>query len=173
MTENFWRFSNQIYRRPGVADTCLELQNSKGADVNLLLFACWYGLNRGVLSEDLIQRTLDISQRWSKQVVIPLRQARTWMKQSEALLPDSRDIDLLLKQYRQLRQQIKATELHAEHFQQNLLESLLERSPLEAHRDDLTQAQHVRTNLLRYLPAHTDPQLLTLLIDNAVAAHQS
>jgi uncharacterized protein (TIGR02444 family) len=173
--ENFWHFSNQIYRRPGVAETCLDLQHSKGADVNLLLFACWYGVSRGLLPEELIKRSLDYSQRWSSNVVVPLRQARTWMKQSEVLLSDNRDVDLFMQQYRQLRQQIKATELQAEHVQQTLLESMLDDSQVEAKLDgdEVTQGQHVRTNLLHYLPAQTDPQILKLLSDNAVAIHHS
>lgn len=169
MRENFWHFSNQIYRRPGVAETCLDLQNSKAADVNLLLFACWYGVNQGLLPEDLIQRSLEYSQLWSIQVVVPLRQARTWMKQSAAL-PDSAS---LLQQHQQLREQIKAAELQAEHFQQNLLESMIDDSIEELNSDEATQGQHVRINLLRYLPAHTDPEILKLLSDNAVAVHQS
>jgi uncharacterized protein (TIGR02444 family) len=168
--ENFWHFSNQIYRRPGVADTCLDLQNSQGADVNLLLFACWYGVTQGLLPEDLIQRSVDLSQRWSTKVVVPLRQARNWMKQSAA-----QDSALLMQQHQRLREQIKATELQAEHFQQNLLESMLDDSHVETDlkRDDITRAAHVRTNLLHYLPAHIGPEILKLLSDNAIAVNHS
>ncbi len=166
--ENFWHFSNQIYRRSGVAATCLDLQNSKGVDVNLLLFACWYGVNRGLLPDDLIQRSLDISQRWANEVVIPLRHARTWMKQSAEQLTDD-----LVQQHQQLREQIKAAELQAEHFQQNLLESIVDSIDAKPKSDGATQGQHVRTNLLHYLPSQTDPAILKLLGDNALAVYQS
>jgi uncharacterized protein (TIGR02444 family) len=170
MKENFWRFSNQIYRRPGIAEACLDLQNSQGVDVNLILFACWYGVNQGLLPEDSVKRSRDYSRRWSTHVVVPLRQARTWMKQSEALLPA---FDNLMQQYQQLREQIKTTELKAEYFQQNLLESIVDSVDVKPECDEATQGRNVRTNLLHYLPAQTDPEILKLLSDNAVAIHQS
>ncbi len=37
----FWRFSLALYGRPGVADSCLKLQDEAGADVNLLLLGFW------------------------------------------------------------------------------------------------------------------------------------
>lgn len=43
----FWRFSCAVYAAPGVAQACLELQDTHGADVNLLLLAAWLGAARG------------------------------------------------------------------------------------------------------------------------------
>jgi uncharacterized protein (TIGR02444 family) len=34
----FWRFSLDLYGRPGVAPACLALQDEAGADVNLVLY---------------------------------------------------------------------------------------------------------------------------------------
>ena len=39
----FWRFSLRIY--PAVADTCLELQDRFGVDVNVLLFLLFAARN--------------------------------------------------------------------------------------------------------------------------------
>jgi uncharacterized protein (TIGR02444 family) len=166
--ENFWQFSNRIYRRPGVADACLDLQNREGADVNLVLFACWFGVTRGMLPEELVARSVHLSQQWSQQVVVKLRHARSWMKTSAALLSEA---DSLLPQYQRLRDQIKATELQAEHLQQNLLESLLD-ACTAGSADATIQEKHVRANLRHYLSARTSPAVLQLLSDNAIAAHQ-
>jgi uncharacterized protein (TIGR02444 family) len=43
----FWDFSVRTYGRPGVAEACLALQNRDGADVNMLMFAAWYGISAG------------------------------------------------------------------------------------------------------------------------------
>src|SRR5258708_13954699 len=42
----FWRFSLRFYRRPGVADACIALQDGCGVDVNILLFLLWLALAR-------------------------------------------------------------------------------------------------------------------------------
>src|SRR5260221_13755017 len=41
-----WRFSLRFYRRPGVADACIALQDGCGGDVNILLFFLWLPLPR-------------------------------------------------------------------------------------------------------------------------------
>lgn len=38
---SFWAFSLALYRRPGVAEACLALQDRFGADVTLLLLGFW------------------------------------------------------------------------------------------------------------------------------------
>ena len=51
----FWDFSLEAYARPGVAPACLDLQERHGADVNLLLFACWLSASgRGALDAALL-----------------------------------------------------------------------------------------------------------------------
>ena len=61
----FWRFSLQLYRLPGVAEACIELQEKCGADVNLLLFLLWTLL----ASMHLLRRT------WRKPVPVAHAQA--------------------------------------------------------------------------------------------------
>ena len=41
MNNPFWEYSVQQYARPGVADTCLVLQDEHTLDVNMLLYAAW------------------------------------------------------------------------------------------------------------------------------------
>src|SRR5436190_13059807 len=45
--EALWRFSLALYARPDVADALIALQDSAGADVNLVLYGLWLGVCRG------------------------------------------------------------------------------------------------------------------------------
>ncbi len=171
--ENLWQFSNRVYRKPGVAEACLRLQNGMGADVNLLLFAAWYGVTRGVLNEQLIAETQRVSVSWSGAVVKPLRGARTWMKQvADDLLTEHSDS--VQQQFRKLREQIKSTELQAEHLQQNMLLALVETCAQVF--PPAVQQQQVAANLQFYLPDPApafaaDVALLAVSSDTAPALH--
>ena len=77
----FWDFSLAIYRKPGVSEACLRLQDAAGVDVNLLLFFCWLATTRDTALDeeairDIVARTAD----WRDRVVRPLRGIRRWMK---------------------------------------------------------------------------------------------
>jgi uncharacterized protein (TIGR02444 family) len=119
--ESFWDFSLRLYRLPQVSDTCLTLQNVHGFDVNLLLFACWYGRAHGAISPALLSEVLQFSTHWSTEVVRPLRHARTWMK-GELAQPLSHVAEL--SGVAELREKIKAVELRSEQLQQQALERL-------------------------------------------------
>lgn len=115
-----------MYRQPLTSDTLLSLQNNHGLDANLLLFCCWYAHTRGRLKADTIREALALSQPWANQVVAPLRAARNWMKLNT---PEKKTSALgkadVASRHQQLREQIKALELQAEHLQEDMLESLL------------------------------------------------
>jgi uncharacterized protein (TIGR02444 family) len=126
-SEHLWDFSLRTYAQPGVARSCLELQNRNGCDVNLLLFCCWGGLNLGSFPDDILSKAVIYSCRWRTEVVGPLRGARNWMK-TERWITAAED-------YAALRERIKSVELEAERLQQLALESLardLPRSTLDA-----------------------------------------
>lgn len=110
-----------LYAREGVAAACLELQELYRLDVNLILFCFWHGSAYGQLREELMQSVVAFSTQWRAQVVQPLRNARTWMKQN----PYSAE------QFGSLREKIKANELLAEKMQQEHIESLVK----ESHRN--------------------------------------
>ncbi len=101
----FWDFSLALYARPGVAESCLRLQDGLGLDVNLLLYACWKA-SRGVErpSPDGWRLLVAETAVWRSQVVEPLRGVRRFLKDAEAT-PWSAG----------LRERIKAAELDAEH----------------------------------------------------------
>lgn len=109
--QEFWNYSVKLYSVPGVANACLSLQDSHDIDVNLLLFACWYGETYGNFSPAILQQALSFSQPWRKQVVQPLRNVRRWLK-------------LQATPEEALRKEVKRIELEAEQVQQNRLQTL-------------------------------------------------
>ncbi len=119
-SEGFWDFSVRTYRTAGVPDACLSLQNDYGADVNMLLYCCWIGACIGRFDHELFARASAFSTLWADHVVVPLRSARTWMKQSGC---DTEPVptDACM----QLREEIKSVEFAAEKMQQQVLESLV------------------------------------------------
>jgi len=113
----FWDFSLVVYRKPGVAEACLYLQDDAGVDVNLLLFFCWLaGVRDEALGEaeirDILRRTTD----WRDHVVRPLREVRRWMKGDVEGMPAG--------PVEALRSQVKRIELESERLQQDMLFAL-------------------------------------------------
>ncbi len=77
MTDNpFWDYSLNLYQQPGIAQLCIDLQDRFGANVNLVLFACWVG-NRGRrLDGSNLRAALAEISDWNKRVTQPLRSRR-------------------------------------------------------------------------------------------------
>lgn len=123
---SFWDFSLHIYRLPQVSETCLTLQNAHGFDVNVLLFACWYGRSHGHMPPALLSDALQFSAQWSTEVVRPLRHARTWMK---GALAQPHTLVSQMSGAGELREKIKAVELRSEQLQQQALERLARNDP--------------------------------------------
>lgn len=110
----FWDFSLVLYAKPGVADSCLRLQDGLGLDVNLLLYACWTAAKGGSRpSPDGWRRLVDETTAWRLRVVEPLRGVRRFLKDAEAM-PWSAA----------LRERIKTLELDAEHAEQLAIAAL-------------------------------------------------
>lgn len=102
----FWDFSLAVYGRPGVPACCLALQDWRGVDVNVLLFAAWVGLECGVrLSAGDLARIDGAVSGWREEMVRPLRALRRRAKAEDDAL------------YRRM----KAAELEAERVQQDRL----------------------------------------------------
>ncbi|WP_271409741.1 TIGR02444 family protein [Pseudomonas sp. Q1-7] len=103
MPSDLWTFALRLYAEPGVEQACLRLQD-QGADVCLLLTACWLG-RRGMTVDAARLDTLKrVCEPWQTEVVEPLRALRrNWSAQA-------RDDPALAG----LREQIKALELEAE-----------------------------------------------------------
>jgi uncharacterized protein (TIGR02444 family) len=128
-----WRFSLRVYKRPGVADACLGLQDRHGLDVNLLLYAAYAAVSgRGVIDARAWAAADLAVEGWRLLVIQPLRQVRRYLKGIEAAAPT--------------RRRILAAELVAERQAQMRLAELLgpvgSRSP-DQRRADLTAALDV------------------------------
>ncbi len=118
----FWRFSLGFYRRPGVAQACIELQDQCGVDVNFMLFLLWLAFEKRRLSEADVEMVWDKVRGWNADVVVPLRKLRRMLK-SDAPLVEPGPAELF-------RTKIKGIELEAERLQQEAMFELAQRLPL-------------------------------------------
>jgi len=155
---SFWNHSLRVYRLPQVSETCLRLQNEHGLDVNLLLFAHWYGQHHGPLPGELLDALIAFTQPWAREVVRPLRHARSWMKQALAV---EQPAVLPQQPCTQLRERIKAVELQSEQMQQQIMEALCERwlaqQPMQAGHSFTTQVDIIAANLRAVAEASAVP----------------
>ena len=108
-----WRFSLHIYRRPGVADACIALQDGCGVDVNILLFLLWLATTKRRVPPGVAQAVCAQAAAWRDDVVVPLRTLRRKLKDGSALVAHA-TAELF-------RTKIKAVELEAERLQQEAL----------------------------------------------------
>jgi len=114
----FWNFSLELYAGEGVAEACLDLQERRGCDVNILLFCCWLGASgRPTLSADRLRAILKVSESWQAGIVRPLREVRR-------LLKDRAWPDALPETVDAVRRRVADAELAAEHAEQIKLASL-------------------------------------------------
>jgi uncharacterized protein (TIGR02444 family) len=114
----FWRFSLRIY--PSVADTCLELQDRFGIDVNVLLFLLWAAHRGRRVRADEVRGILSAVEGWNREVVVPLRSVRRFLRDAPSFIDHEAAASL--------RQHVKQVELEAERLQQ---EGLYRFVPLE------------------------------------------
>ncbi|WP_162914958.1 TIGR02444 family protein [Desertibaculum subflavum] len=125
-----WRFSLRLYRRRGVADACLALQDRHGIDVNLLLYAAYAAVSgRGAVDAGALAAANRAIEGWRLLVILPLRRLRGQLKGVATAAP--------------ARKRVLAAELEAEKEAQRRLAGLLgprqDRTP-EARRGDLAVA---------------------------------
>ena len=113
---NFWNFSLQLYRKPGVGPACVALQDGLGLDVNLLLFCCWHGKENRALSEEDIRRAMAAAEGWQREVVQPLRAVRRRLKAGVAPVSAA--------ECEALRRKVNDLELEGERIAQATLEGL-------------------------------------------------
>jgi uncharacterized protein (TIGR02444 family) len=88
-TDFFKRFALKLYRRAGVADACLHLQDRHDLDVNMVLFAAFVG---AVRRQALTNADVDLAKRrvesWHQEVVRPLRTVRQRLKSGPLPAPN-------------------------------------------------------------------------------------
>jgi uncharacterized protein (TIGR02444 family) len=114
----FWNFSLELYAGEGVAEACLDLQERRGCDVNMLLFCCWLGASgRPTVSAERLRAILRASDLWQAEIVRPLRAVRR-------LLKDKPWLEALPETVEAVRRRVADAELAAEHAEQLKLASL-------------------------------------------------
>ncbi len=136
MSEAFWTFSLRFYQLPGVAESCLDLQDRHGADVNLVLFALWAASRGHQLDAAAIAAADLVARQWREAVTQPLRAARRALKTRWDGFDDAA--------VAALRQQVLAAELESERLQQSAMAIGL---TADAHSASLAAAGQ---NLSRY-----------------------
>lgn len=112
----FWRFSLRFYRRPGVAEACIALQDGCGVDVNILLLFLWLATARRCVVPDVARAVCAQAAPWRDDVVAPLRAIRRRLKDGSALVERGAA--------EQFRTAVKALELESERLQQEALFAL-------------------------------------------------
>jgi uncharacterized protein (TIGR02444 family) len=110
MPSDLWNFALRLYGRPGVEQACLQLQNA-GADVCLLLCACWLQQGGQAYSAERCEQLQRLAEPWQQQVITPLRQLRQSWRAGAQQQPE----------LAVLREQLKVLELQGE---QQLLSQL-------------------------------------------------
>lgn len=132
-----WKFSLAVYGAPGVAAACLDLQDRRGADVNLLLYFAFVALSgRGGLAPDEIARCRAALAPWTDQVVGRLRAVRRALKPGSGadFGPDLGAAGP--EPVAALRRQIAALEIAAEKLSQQALAARLATLPAAAAAGD-------------------------------------
>ena len=110
----FWNFSLKFYGQNNVASCCMALQDSVGADVNILLYCCWVASEGAeVIKLAEFSEIIGAIEPWQSSVVRALRQIRHDMKEHKILN--------LGEMSEGLRQSIKHCELEGEKLEQMIL----------------------------------------------------
>lgn len=112
-------YAAALYARPGVAAACLTLQDELGADVNLLLSACWLAARGRHLEPPEAEVLRVLAAAWQEPVLAPLRAARRAMKPLLAGLEGSPEAARAAS----LRHELAALELELEQLVERLLDT--------------------------------------------------
>ncbi len=137
-----WDFATRLYAKDRVEQVCLELQDRRGADVNVLLFCCWTAASgRGAFHAGELEAALAATRTWREDVTRPLRRLRRHLKGEVGTAPRRLSDDL--------RRVIAECELHAEHVQQLMLCDSLRRAGTGTM-DPAEQARAATQNLAAY-----------------------
>ena len=140
----FWRFSLGFYRRSGVADACITLQERSGVDVNLLLYLLWQASQGRAFAAEEVAALEEVIGPWRAATVIPLRMVRRALKEPPGLVArPAAEV---------FRNKIKAVELEAERLQQEAMYTLAATTPLgrTLGRDAASPVEAARSNVAAY-----------------------
>jgi len=132
-----WAFALSVYARPGVGEACLVLQNEAGVDVMLLMMATFAAVRRRILlTAGEITALDEACAPWREHIVGKLRAIRTELKTGPQPAPSAAT--------EPFRSKIKAIELEAEKFENQLLAGCL---PLRPPQQEAVGPEQLRTVL--------------------------
>ncbi len=112
----FWDWALAVYARPGVAEACLELQDSHRQSIPYLLWVLWAADSHRALPTEVVRSGALLAAQWEAAAVGPLRAARRGLKPPAEGVPDA------VRQA--LRAEVKVLELKAEQVLINALEAM-------------------------------------------------
>jgi len=110
-----WPYALQVYGRPGVEGTLLELQDAHGQCVPYLLWALWLAAEGRAADDDDLTRAAELARAWQDAAVAPLRGLRRGLKSPSSKAP--------ARAWSTLREGVKALELDAERMLLEMLEA--------------------------------------------------
>jgi len=112
----FWTWTLEFYRRPGVQPAVIRLQDARGADVNLLIYAAWSAaLGLPVFDRERAAALADAVAAWRTTAIEPLRAVRTTLRAGVANVPE--------EEAKALRGQVLKLEIEAERIEQAVIEA--------------------------------------------------
>jgi uncharacterized protein (TIGR02444 family) len=159
LDNELWRFVCSFYAGKGVSPACLILQDKLGVDVDILLFAIFAQVKRGILLDANDLRVVDdLVHDWRSEIVQVLRRARTRLKAGPAPAPSSVT--------EALRNRIKAAELEAEQIELAVLADWLDRQPPRPA--NVVDAKAVPLMVARYFRAPADDEAFAPEADEAL-----
>lgn len=111
----FWNFSLEVYAAEGVARACLELQERRRLNVNVMLLCVWLGASgRGTLTVDRLKALLAEIEPWHSGVVVAARAMRSRVRAGDWPTAPAESVQAA-------RRRIAEAELAAEHVEQLML----------------------------------------------------
>ena len=142
----FWEFSLRVYGNDGVPGACIDLQERRGIDVNLLLFSAWIGESgRGILAPTDLDAALAATAAWNRDIVCALRVVRDRLKGGMPPIPMERGDAV--------RKMILEIEVKCEHVEQTALVAAVSRSAEPTITSEQRGADAV-TNVAAYFRRH-------------------
>ncbi|KTD08057.1 TIGR02444 family protein [Legionella jamestowniensis] len=128
----FWQFSLKVYQHPDIKKYCLLLQNSKGVNINLLLFCCWLSYLEEPITYTEFKKASVAIKEWDQEVTKSLRHARQYIKTH----CHSSMLDHFYKQ-------VLTQEINSEAYQQHLLYSHFSKRVVTHKKDKVTAMRYL------------------------------
>ena len=153
----FWKFALGVYLPEEARAAFLRLQDRDGADVPLLLFCLWCGVEGAALSDAAMERAVNFSAAWRAERVEPIRRLRmAWKDRPGTLPPDASEA---------ARQQVAKAEQAVERLQMDHLAGFRDGA---AHRVDDALPHNIAI-LCRHASLTFDPADMATVSSLAIA----